>query len=285
MGRITEEQNAILNSFDCVRVRESEPSLLKTIKGPEIKGVQTSIADLFCCDAYVNDDKNGDLASYLILAPKGMVLGFFSIRCGELFKCVDFKRMKMGCDAYKAMLNASKKQSPKHLKKAKQNVTQALKYGISYDEFIPLYKKKKIYLADVATEPDKSVKRISDAYPGVELKFFGTNENSSDYWKSLGFSSKMGETLFWKFVIQKVEEMRETVGCRFLYLFAADLNAEGRLVNYYRSILHIDAQLNYSANKPHFDYNSKFLYQEISELVKQKEYFFEHFNRDMEEFV
>lgn len=281
MGRITEAQKVILDSFECIRVREAELSLLSTIKGPKIEGEPTGIAELFCHNIHINDDKSGNLASYLILSPDRKVLLFFSIRCGELFEDIDFDRMKEVGDILQLMERASESQDAELIRQVQEKVAKGFEKGLTdYD-----FQKKINYASDVSTEPDKSVKRISEAYPGVELKFLGTNSNASSYWKTLGFLPKMGETLFWSFIIPKIEEMRNIVGCRFLYLFAADRNADNRLVNYYRNSLHIDSQMNLSANKPHFDYNSKFLYQEISELVKQKEYFFEHFNRDMEDFV
>lgn len=41
--------------------------------------------------------------------------------------------------------------------------------------------------------------------------------------------------------------------------------------------------LDLSFNKPYFDYESRFLYQDISTLVKEKERFFNTFNAEVED--
>lgn len=126
--------------------------------------------------------------------------------------------------------------------------------------------------------------RVSKAFPAVELKFFGKNANTEEIWSTMNFhiSKRLGETLFWKFVIPKLENLREMVGCQYLYLFAADNEPEGSLVNYYKVSLHLDAKPILSANKPIFDKSSIFLYQDINALCKCRDDFFEDFNPEEE---
>ena len=68
-----------------------------------------------------------------------------------------------------------------------------------------------------------------------------------------------------------------------MYLFAADREADGHLVTYYRTVLHINESSRLSANKPFFDYESMFLYQDINYLSNQKKKFFDFFNPDKED--
>ena len=81
----------------------------------------------------------------------------------------------------------------------------------------------------------------------------------------------------------KLEETQQIVGSQYMYLFAVGQEADGHIVTYYRTVLHVDATPVLSSNKSYFDYESMFLYQEISELVKQRQYFFEHFNVDADD--
>ena len=88
----------------------------------------------------------------------------------------------------------------------------------------------------------------------------------------------MGETLFWGIIVPKLEDILNDVGAQYLYLFAADDKPDGALVNYYRVRLQFVVPPNLGANKPRFDFQCQFMCQKIAELVKFKDYFFEHFN-------
>lgn len=120
------------------------------------------------------------------------------------------------------------------------------------------------------------------SYPAVELKLFGINDTARAYWASLGLPKhiRMGETLFWLKVVETLEAMHKYVGCQYVYLFAADKEAEGKLVQYYRVRLKFKSDANLSANKPQFDWQSQFLYQSIEELFEQKNRFRELLIKD-----
>ena len=285
--RIRADQESILNRFRCSRVRDIDKACLASIKGPTINGKASSnIPDLFRDEMYIKDDRTGALASYVIKNDADDILMFFSIRCGELFENVDHQKMILSHNALVAVKKLAEygQQLPdEDVKKAYEAISRALDAGLGYEEFAYYGKKKQHYLNDASKEPNKEVSRVYTVYSGVELKFFGINENAKGYWKTLGFNRKMGETLFWRFVIPKLEELREVVGCQYLFLFAADQEAEGRLVNYYRSVLHINASPHLSSNKPMFDYSSLFLYQEIAKMSEYKEKFFDEFNRDVKD--
>ena len=90
----------------------------------------------------------------------------------------------------------------------------------------------------------------------------------------------MGETLFWQFVIPKVEEVRSLVGVEYLYLFAADNTPDEHLINYYQSRLCMNCDGELSTNKPRFDYQCRFLYQRIDELLRMRDDFFQNFTPD-----
>ena len=75
--RITKEQEGILHSMRCVRVRESDPSLLNTIKVAVTNGgKQSRLVEHFRHQRYLDDDRNGALAFYLVLSPNNLALLF-----------------------------------------------------------------------------------------------------------------------------------------------------------------------------------------------------------------
>ena len=99
-------------------------------------------------------------------------------------------------------------------------------------------------------------------FPGVELKFFVVTERSKHVWNGTHLPGKVGVVLFWSFIFPKLEEIQCFVGCKYVYLFAAYEEAEGDLVSYYRTRLHLDARHGLTSNKPRFDFSSWFLYQD-----------------------
>lgn len=282
---IRAEQDAILSSFKCVRVRDVDSHILESISGAKVNGRELSnIINLFKHPCHINDELCSNLASYLVLAPDDTVLIFFSIRCGELFEKVDHEKIRIARAALEGLKSLSRQSSNpltfEEQKNALSAINEAKMAGLSFEDLSHLIGKKLDYVADEGKEPNKLVSRVSKVHSGVELKFYGTNEAGKVYWKKTGLLRKMGLTLYWKFIIPKLEELQKIAGCQYMYLFAADEEADGHLVNYYRTALHINANHDLSSNKPHFDYTSVFLYQEISELLKQRDYFFSTFNID-----
>lgn len=283
--QIKPEQEAILSECKCVRVRNCNQQILSTIVGAKLNSQeQSNLIHLFRHPKHIDDEFKRHLASYLVLAPDNTVLMFFSLRCGELFEKVDDKKIETARTAYKA-LQTLYRNSQNPVEEERNQAIEILRHiaesGLTIDEILNLVDEKKDYFADEGKEPNELVSRVSKVFPGVELKFYGINDAGRKYWKTTGLHHKMGLTLYWKFIVPKLEELQDIVGCQYMYLFAADKEADGHLVTYYRTALHINANHFLSSNKPQFDYSSVFLYQEISELQKQRDYFFNTFNDTM----
>lgn len=281
--RITDDQRRILDNLRCLRVSKVSLDVLNSIKGPEVNGGEDTLIDLFRNPNYLKEDLDGILASYVVTSPKeDMALMFFSIRCGELFLKSDPHKMLIGHNAWVAvnMMMNKKNLLEADRQKALQAIKEALDEGMTIDDFEYYADKKNSYITDVKKEPSADASRVSQVFPAVELKFFGINADARDYWDALGMPKKMGETLYWSKIVPMVADLRKYVGCRFLYLFAADNEAEGHLVTYYKErLLHVeDNQISLSFNKPYFDYESRFLYQSIFKLDKESDIFFNTFN-------
>lgn len=276
-SQIRPEQRDVLSSLKCLRVRDIPAQHLATMQG--VRGNGNNIVGLFRHRQHIKDENKSHLASYVVLAPDDTILLFFSLRCGELFEKVDMDKFKLARAAFDAfeIMSQEPDDSPLYIT-AKNAVQDAFQAGLSSDDIWVYAQKKDDYIDDERLEPN--VSRVLNVYSGVELKFYGATKAGYDYWNSIGMPRKLGVTLFWEFIIPKLVELQNIVGCQYMYLFAADSDPDGHLVNYYRSVLFINADRALSSNKPSFDYNSVFLYQEISELKKQRNYFFDSFNTD-----
>lgn len=286
--RITERQRKGLQALRCVRLKDIDLGLLAGISGPVIDGEERrEIADLFCSAENVEDDAEDNVASYVVLSPENQILAFFAIRCGELFTLANEQLLILADEAWHAVMDLALEPNLTDEEKMmrEEKIVEAMKAGLSINEFEAYSEKKQFFTQNENLEPNKDINRVYKVFSGAELKLLGVNEAQKAYWKSLGMHRKMGETLFWQFVVEKLEMVRKHIGVQYIYLFAADPEADGNLVNYYKTrLLHIDEtepQL-LSTSKPLFDRECRFLYQTAKEISKQRDFFFENFNADID---
>lgn len=275
--KITDEQSAVLASFQCERLKQyNNRALVKGIKAAH----QSSLVEIFGSDQAWKDEQENSTAHYLIKTKENLVLAFFSIRCGELFIGVNDELLKFSDEVYRALKDVMDSDNPSQESKDKAQTLyrEALNRGLFLDDILAYARKKQNYQNDVSYELSKEVNRVASIFSAIELNLLGVNEDAREYWKSLGLPQKMGETLFWSIIVPKLEGIINEVESKYLYLFAADNDPDGALVNYYRIRLRFIIPPNLGANKPHFDFQCQFMCQTITELTKFKDYFFEHFN-------
>ena len=277
----------ILESLTVKRVYDLDVDVLRSMTAPIIEGKeQRQIMDIFCCEKSIEEDKNGNLASFVVLAPNGFPLVFFSLRCGELFKGVSMHKMNIAHEAYlaleKLMNDRCVMQEEKDV--ALNKLRKAQDEGLNLDDIGNLEEKYKSWSIDKRIDGEKEVNRVLESYPAIELKLFGINKSAEVYWESIGFPRdiKMGETLFWNNVVRVLQDVRSYIGCQYVYLFAADEEPDGQLVQYYKVRLGFDANVNISTNKPHFDWKCQFLYQEMDSLFSGKKHFFHYLKNELE---
>ncbi len=280
---LTQEQANLFASFEVRRAREIEPSVLRAMKGPMVNGTEDdNIIDLFVSNKYLQDDLNGYLASFVVLAPNGLPMLFFSLRCGELFERVNPAKMLSGSrffDEIKSCMNNSQLSDEQKRNEIMLIADRMQREGLTIDDVMELTSKQQSIKADEELEVDKDLNRVSEVHPAIEIKFLGKNTVADSYWKSLGLpvDKKMGETLFWTKVVDAIGQVMSMVGCEYVYLFAADNEAEGELVQYYRVRLNFGSNSKMSANKPHFDLQSQFLFQSVNDLFSAQKTFMENF--------
>ena len=278
---ITQEQGDLLVKFRSERISMVDGSVVKSIKGAVIGGHESGLAELFKGNQNSYDDQKDIVASYVVLSPEDVVLGFYSLRCGELYRQVDLQKMELCANAWEALtkLRANPVMSAADKQLHFEVIQKAMLAGFtSPDEWKRFYLKKSLYIRDKKDWSGSNIEQVSEVLPGIELKYLGINEDAKGLWASYGLPKRMGETLFWQCVVDKIDEICKRVGCQYLYLFAADNKPDGNLVGYYNTRLHFEKDIDLNANKPHFDFKCRFMCQEIEALKQNKAYFFNHFN-------
>lgn len=275
MSILIEKTLALIDDLKIRRAREIDESVLHSMTGPIIDGQeQKHIKDCFTSKIRLEDDKKGHLSSFVVMSPTNIPLIFFSLRCGELFQVAQPEKMHIGYEAIKAYYRLERKQYSSEEERSLliEAMKRAMEKGMTPDEMKYLYDKKNSWNKDEELEHTEAVTKVRNSFPAVELKLFGTNEAGKEYWKSLGLPKeiKMGETLFWLKVVDTLEQMHKYVGCQYVYLFAADKEADGQLVQYYRVRLGFKSDASLSANKPEFDWQCQFLFQGIEDLFNRR---------------
>jgi hypothetical protein len=134
-------------------------------------------------------------------------------------------------------------------------------------ELLELHHEVRAYeflLEDMQFDTNRSMVRVAESYPAVELVCFVVNDNINDKWERSSMGSRtMAETLFWQFVVPKVLEIAELVGCQYLYTFVPDDSMNGALVGYYRNALRFSVSEHLGTAKPMFDFMCPMMYQPI----------------------
>lgn len=282
--RISDEQKAILDSLVVERLRDNlaeNASLVNTFSSKQNPTLERIIRSRYSFDR----DIAGTTAYYIVKAPGGELLLYFSLKCGELFEDLDHRKMELAAKTQNAVTILLNKTSY-----PEDKVTAAESFiNDNLDEINALLpdigkylKKKGQYTDDINKELNKQIRRVLKTYPAIEIVEFCKNDNAKNSWEALGIKRKMGECIFWHKIVPKLKAIQDITGCQYVYLFAADKSYDGELANYYKVALHFDQSAILGANKPQYDFDCFFLCQEMKYLPERQEFFYDHFNPDPE---
>jgi len=292
--KITDEQEKILDSFICERLSAEKINEVLIDTFVSMRG--SSLVNYFK-EFGPKEEQEGKTAYYVIKTKQNEMLMFFSMKCGALFDpLLDEDEVKQDYQRLIILLQAITNASTDGPEADEANmILKKYQVGdrISIEDFnsaiIQKTRKKKNFLellfGDKQKEDNRKVLRVLSTHPGIELVHFCTNDNMKSKWKTYNLGHSMGETLFWKFIAPIFFEVQDIVGCQYAFLFAADLSEEGSLVNYYDVSLKFKKRLDVGTNKPFYDFCCEFMCQEVNDMKKNRELFFENFNIDEEDII
>lgn len=254
---ITPEQQKFLKGFSYERLSLNDENK-QLIKSFANKRASQNVIKEFKTNAW-DKDKEGHTAYYIIKFLNKEIVLFFAIKCGSLFTSFD---------AYIADIERRIQQRGLD-EKIMDNLESTLQKKIDDD--------KNKY-------PKQHSQHVFETFPGIELALFYINETFAHTFKNIWEEQKIvhtiGTVLFWQHISPLVGEIKKQIGCQYLFLFAADSSADGKLINYYSSTLKFDDKNIFGTNKPIFDFLCQFMYQEINGLPQHRKTFFLNFNPD-----
>lgn len=255
---ITAAQKAILDSFTCERLTADRRNLdeIQYFYSERGEGLVNSLLRQGW-----KSDLRGSTAYYVIKNPDGEIVMFFSLKCGVLFDpdyVIEYMEKFKEAFADDRLL----KDWQHYLEgdEAAARYFQRLYTTMGEDKFFDLLESLRIK-SDKKHEPNKKIIRVSEARSAIELVEFCTNDDTKDCWARCGMGPqrKLGETMFWWFIVPKMLEINSLIGCEFVYLFAADETVNGKLSNYYREALHFNNITHLGTIKPSYDFSCFFM--------------------------
>lgn len=269
--RITEQQLNWLNDLLCVRLK-SEESHLRDV-GNFVSRKNSGLQEIIQGNAF-NEDEKGNTAFYIIKSQCGVILAYFSLKCGLLFdKHGDLEIID------------SKKKLSQLLSKRKlltENEALANELKTDLEKEILIIKEKLQHLIEIE-ENDSVHKRVAHTYGGVEICHFCVNDNARYLWHEMGMpeNSRLGVSIFWNKIVPLILQLKKTVGLEYVYLFAADTTADQTLVNYYENKMAFQQMDNVFAALPIYDFGCTLLCQKVNSLGSGQVNFYNEFNPDL----
>lgn len=283
---ITNEQKQILDRYTCERLTADPENKSHIYSFYSRKG--RSLAYKLQADAW-QEDLRGYPVYYVVKDPNGQIVMYFSLKCGVLFDRDSLKSLMEKKERYDTLINSM----------GYASFTEEMR-----KELLELYHEVQEYeflQEDMRFDTNKSMIRVVESYPAVELVHWCLNDHAREEWRSSGMGSRtMGETLFWCFIVPKVLEIANLVGCQYLYTFVADGSSDSILLRYFDVMLHFMTSDHLGTAKPAFDFMCPMMYQRIHRMdvddptidsnvasaenihgiAQWQEEFFEHFNID-----
>lgn len=269
------EKRAYFRSFKC-EVLTSDPQNKELIANFSSKKANNTLEDYLKDEHQAwAEDSDGETRVYLIKDESGEIAFYFSIKCGLLIgenstsKLPDDEREFVDIVVEAIISNNIE------AKKAYYEDGSAV-YADHVDSLFEIAMSRAESKKDAAATGQDAKWNVERCVSAIELRHFCRNENYSVP-DNLGVS--LGFGLFWEQIVPLVLEITQRVGCKYLYLFAAD-NTEAAddpnlktLVRYYKNTLKF-----YECDeddliivKPAYDNFCYGLIQEIDKLGSNRE--------------
>lgn len=262
---ITDAQKEILSGFTCERLTADPTNLYRVQSFYSKRG--ECLVDNLKCSGWTADTK-GSVAYYVIKNPQGQIVLFFSLKCGVLF---DPDHVVKFMETFKDTEIHQIWQSYTQGDEDALRQMQQLRRRMGERAFRSLIQDLKTYdwiKKDKRTEPNQKMIRVTEGHSAIELVEFCANDRTKHCWKQYSMEpNRMGEVLFWWFIVPKMLEISSLIGCEYAFLFAADETPDGFLVHYYEDAFHFRKMTNLGTVKPFYDMNCYFMGKRLRTLT------------------
>lgn len=223
-----------------------------------------------------NEDLSGETRVYLVKDINGQVVMYFSIKCGMLIDESENEELSEDdADFVDALIDLN-------LKHDNESIIMLYDAMVSMCENVE-YVDKLVRIANRKTDRKTEAKEIGQSehtlnvpacISAIELRHLCKNEN---YVPEIDTGVPLGFGIFWEVIVPKILEVTDMVGCKYIYLFAADKTQTEsdrrimRLVDYYKNnFKFMECDENIKLIKPDYDMSCYGLIQDVSSLRHNK---------------
>lgn len=274
--RITEEQKGFLDQFSCERLTDSPTNQILIKDFFSYRG--SGLVEYLKNNGW-REDSTGEPAFYIIIGPDKKPWLYFSLQCGAMFELFNKDGVENELNQLKQLLSGEEVVSLSDKERANKIEGLRLRQRVLVN-----------YNRDIHREGGRPIHRVGKTYPCIEIVQFCADDNKKKQWKDYcgkyNIHYTMGQVMFWKFAVKKLEAIQKMIGCQFAFLFAADITSDETLLNYYEvSLKFVRPGERFGISKPVYDYACVFMSQEIRTLIEYRKRFFNTFNIDEDEDV
>lgn len=313
---IEEQKKFLFNRLKTESLRETEENkeeikaFVQATKGEKISNYLINNA--------WDDDCDRNTKVFLVRDQKTKeIVFFFAINCGILFSELNIWNLsqneKIPFDKYVEAIQKLKTSnlSKEDEEKANEQLSESMgelwevvqepdrvSYLLSLaEEKVQQMEEKMEALSE--TGEGEHTQQVQDTFPAIDIKFLGRNK---EYKPEIQLDFKLGVYIFWEIIVPHLLEIAEKVGCKYIYLFAADNTEENEklvdvspmwtpdydpyadedenevakeeihtLVNYYINELKFRYVSKYKILKPHYERRCYTLVQEVESLQSNRE--------------
>lgn len=238
-------------------------------------------------DAAWKEDSDGETRVYLIKDKSQNIACYFSLKCGLI---VGEKIEKKLSDDEIVLLTSYIDAKRNNDKKTEHQMFDAINSFMGEERANILFEIafERLNRKTEALEIGQSENTINVplCFSAIELRHFCKNAN---YTPPSPIDIPLGFGLFWEKIVPKILDISNNIGCKYLYLFAADKTYEDTgndtksLINHYKNNLKFhecDSVIKFV--KPDYDHWCYGLIQELSELRNNKNAIWEQFSDVLE---
>lgn len=222
-------------------------------------------------------DTEGETKVYLVKDIRGSIALFFSIKCGLLYKRHLYDDLDEEKREFVNMLIDAK------LNDDQDTLTSYYSSGMYSDfERNQLFeiagKRIELKMEEKEIHVGKYALKVDECFSAIEIQHLCKN---NAYKLMDEIDIPLGFGIFWEVIVPFVYQITNKVGCKYLYLFAADYTSDQevkKLIQYYKSELKFCDIENMMILKPWYDKDCLGLMQEISKLQYNRNAVWEEFS-------
>ena len=306
---IDEQKRYLFNRLELESLRFSEHNK-EEILAFEQATSGSNISNYLKNEAW-RDDEAGDTKVYLVRDKvENVIVSFFALNCGILYSDLEgvslneeekepFERLVKALQMYnrRNLSETQREQANKEYNDAMNALEEVVESPDRYS-YLNSQAESKETESDlfVDTEEKEHTTNVHQTFPAIDIKFLCKNKH---YDPGINLDFRLGVYIFWELIVPHVLKTAELVGCKYIYLFAADETdrtviktkkpimftrdydpyAEEeeeeqtvvlKLVEYYKNELKFNYVTKYKVLKPHFERKCFTLVQEVKKLEENR---------------